>query len=93
MQAVSERRRDRSRTVVHVKPLGVPFGAYRWRHHHGGGVQTGVVCRVGPLGHFQVQWFVEDTGGGRRLNRQIKLSFWGVSGRRRKRAVYVGIHW
>lgn len=90
---MSEVARDRSRVVAHIKPLGIPFGVYHWRRSRNGGTGRGFIFRVGPLGHVQVQWYSEDIGEGRRLNRQIKLSFWGVSGRRRKRAFYVGMHW
>ena len=91
--SAQERPRGRSKTIAHIKPLGVHLGAYRWRRHTPGGSARGIIFRVGPLGHFQIQWFVENMGGGRRLNRSVKLSFWGVSGRRAKHAIYIGVHW
>lgn len=75
-----------SKTVFHVKLRGVPFGLYRWGRQHSGGV----VLRAGPLGHVQLQHYrmklVGKQAEGRRGEHGVKLSWWGVAGRRRKRS-------
>jgi hypothetical protein len=86
-------RRDNSKTRVHFKVCGQPFGIYTWsRYHYKTG---GVVFRIGPLGHVQVQQYrcklVGKMAEGRRGQHGLKVSFWGVRGRRRKRSIGISV--
>ena len=83
-----------NRTVFHFKIRGQPFGLYRWSRNH----NDGIVARVGPLGHVQLQLYRMRIYGrgaqrrdGRRGKHGIALHFWGTAGRRRKRGVDIGV--
>ncbi len=56
--------------------------------------RRGWVLRVGPLGHVQFSQ-KEKTwrASGRRRLREFGVHWWGISGRRRKRGVSVGVFW
>lgn len=84
---MSEPPSARSRRVFLVKPGGIPFGAWVWHRNN----YDGIVFRVGPLGHLQVQTYrrmIVGSTARKRLNRRgkhgVALHVWGVRGRRRK---------
>lgn len=87
-------RRDNSHTRVHFKILGHPFGVYTWSRSQWR--VGGVVVRLGPLGHVQAQHYrcqlVGKHAEGRRGKHGVKLSCWGVRGRRHKRAVEFAVY-
>lgn len=84
--------RDRSKTRVRFQVAGQPFGVYTWSRDR----KAGLVVRVGPLGHLQVDTYrcklVGLRADGRRGKHGVKLSCWGVSGRRRKKAIELAVH-
>lgn len=90
-----------SRTVFHWKPLGNSrwtFGVYTWSRQGSSRfsdlvvTKRGLVCRVGPLGHVQVQKYaVPHVRDGRVPRRTVMLSWWGITGRRRKRYIEIAV--
>jgi hypothetical protein len=87
-----DRGRGSNYTLFHAKPFGVPFGLYGWKRRGA----SGLIARLGPLGHVQVQQYrcrlVGKKKDGRRGQHGVKLSVWGVSGRRRKRSIELSVH-
>lgn len=79
-------------TLFHKKVAGQPFGLYTWARDH----KSGIVARVGPFGHLQLQQYrcqlVGRRKDGRRGKHGVSVSVWGVSGRRRKRSLELSIH-
>jgi hypothetical protein len=92
MSPVAERRP--SRTLFHWKPNGNKhwtLGVYRWKRngYDNRSGHRGLVLRVGPLGHVQLQTYRLHLAEGRRPLRSFQVSIWGVVGRRRKRSIRV----
>ena len=86
--------RQNSKTRLHFKVAGQPFGVYTWSRNFWR--TGGVVFRVGPLGHVQLQHFRCQLVGkhvdGRRGKHGLSISWWGINGRRRKRKIEVAVH-
>lgn len=84
----------KSRTRIHFKVAGHPFGVYTWSRRSKS--IGGTVVRVGALGHVQLQHYrgrlVGKTAEGRRGKHGVMVSWWGVNGRRRKRAIELSVH-
>lgn len=85
--------RATNKTVFHCKVMGQPFGLYRWRRNN----NDGFVARIGPVGHVQVQFYRMRLFGrgerrhGRRGKHGVAVHWWGVSGRRGKRGIDIGV--
>jgi len=67
---------------------------YYWQRNH----TDGVVFRIGPLGHVQIQLYRMRILGrgkarrdGRRGKHGVAVHFWGISGRRKKRGIDIGV--
>lgn len=89
---MTNRSRSKSWAIYHRRWHGTHYGVYRWERAGSGGI----VFRVGRLGHVQGQVFhgrqVGKAIDGRRKKHGVMVSWWGVNGRRRKKAVEVAVH-
>ena len=85
-------------TIFHTKIRGQPYGLYKWTRSPSADIKgnTGYVLRAGPLGHLQLQIYNGHRVGKphehRRNKHGLKLSAWGIRGRRRKRSIELNIH-
>lgn len=79
------RETGRNWKVFRRQVFGHTFAMYGWSKHRG--MIAGRVLRLGPLGHFQVQVMRTRRKNGRRAQREIQFSAWGVTGRRGKHFV------
>lgn len=75
-----------SKRIFFFKIGEQPYGAWHWQRNR----NMGIVVRVGPLGHIQLQayrckFYGHGEHDGRRGRHGIDLHFWGISGRRSKK--------
>jgi hypothetical protein len=96
---VSTFTRDRSKTILMIRwPRGkVAVGLFRWGRKTRGVEHTrGWTLRLFRFGHLNLSVHNNRQTGplseGRRRNHGIMLSWWGLSGRRRKRAIEIRVH-
>lgn len=83
--------RKYSKTRIRFKVRGHPYGVYTWSRRQRGGI----VFRIGPLGHVQLQQYrcmpVGKEAANRRGKHGLTVHWWGVRGRRRKMGAEVAV--